>query len=48
MMKTKDYRNCFRRGVGNHISNLRVKLKIAPDIPNDIKSVHSVGYKFEP
>ncbi len=37
-----------RKAVNNHISNLRGKLKIAPDVPDYIKSVHSVGYKFEP
>lgn len=30
-----------------HIGNLRKKLKVAEDIPDYIKSVHSVGYKFD-
>lgn len=36
-----------RKAIVNHISNIRKKLKIAPDIPEYIKSVHSIGYKFE-
>lgn len=36
-----------RKAIVNHISNLRKKLKVAPDIPEYIKSVHSIGYKFE-
>lgn len=43
----EDYDAYSRKAVNNHISNLRKKLKIAPDIPNYIKSVHSVGYKFD-
>lgn len=35
------------KAVTTHISNLRRKLKTAPDIPEYIKSVHGVGYKFE-
>lgn len=35
------------KAVTTHISNLRRKLKIAPDVPEYIKSVHGVGYKFE-
>ncbi len=44
----EDYSYYSRKAVNNHISNLRGKLKIAPDVPDYIKSVHSVGYKFEP
>ena len=36
-----------RKAVNNHVSNLRRKLKVAPDSPEYIKSVHSIGYKFE-
>lgn len=36
-----------RKAINNHICNLRRKLKVTPDIPNYIKSVHSVGYKFD-
>ena len=36
-----------RKAINNHISNMRKKLKIASDVPDYIKSVHSVGYKFE-
>lgn len=34
------------KAVTTHISNLRRKLKTAPDVPEYIKSVHGVGYKF--
>lgn len=33
--------------ITTHISNLRRKLKIAADVPEYIKSVRGVGYKFE-
>ena len=36
-----------RKAVNNHVSNLRRKLKMAPDSPEYIKSVHSIGYKFD-
>lgn len=35
------------KAVTTHISNLRRKLKIASDVPEYIKSVRGVGYKFE-
>jgi len=35
-----------RKAINNHVSNLRKKLKVEPDVPDYIKSVHSVGYKF--
>ena len=34
------------KAVATHISNLRKKLKSAPDVPEYIKNVHGVGYKF--
>jgi len=37
-----------RRAINNHISNLRRKLKVTPKTPDYIKSVHSIGYKFNP
>lgn len=43
----EDYSYYSRKAINNHISNLRKKLKIAPDVPDYIKSVHSVGYKFD-
>lgn len=43
----EDYTFYSRKAVNNHVSNLRRKLKIAPDIPDYIKSVYGVGYKFE-
>ena len=36
-----------RKAVNNHISNMRKKLKVSPDIPDYIKSVVGVGYKFD-
>lgn len=43
----EDYTYYSRKAINNHISNLRKKLKIASDVPDYIKSVHSVGYKFD-
>lgn len=43
----EDYTFYSRKAINNHMSNLRKKLKIAPDIPDYIKSVYGVGYKFE-
>lgn len=36
-----------RKAVNNHVSNLRKKLEVAPDLPDYIKSVYGIGYKFE-
>ncbi len=43
----EDYTYYSRKAVNNHISNLRKKLRIAPDIPDYVKSVYGIGYKFE-
>lgn len=43
----EDYTFYSRKAVNNHVSNLRKKLKIAPDVPDYMKSVYGVGYKFE-
>lgn len=43
----EDYTFYSRKAVNNHVSNLRKKLKIASDIPDYIKNVYGVGYKFE-
>ena len=43
----EDYTYYSRKAVNNHVSNLRRKLKIAPDLPDYVKSVYSIGYKFE-
>ncbi len=37
----------IRKAVHNHISNLRRKMKAAPDVPDYVKSVYGIGYKFE-
>lgn len=44
----EEYATYSRKAIINHISNLRKKLKISPDTPDYIQSVHSVGYKFNP
>ena len=36
-----------RKAINNHISNLRKKLRVAPGLPDYVKSVYGVGYKFE-
>lgn len=36
-----------RKTITNHISNIRKKIKVNPEIPDYIKSVHSIGYKFD-
>ena len=43
----EDYTYYSRKAVNNHVSNLRKKLKIAPDLPDYVKSVYGIGYKFE-
>ena len=43
----EDYSYYSRKAVNNHISNLRRKIKVAPDVPDYVKSVYGVGYKFE-
>ena len=43
----EDYTYYSRKAVNNHISNLRRKIKVAPDVPNYVKSVYGIGYKFE-
>ena len=43
----EDYTYYTRKAVNNHVSNLRRKLKIAPDLPDYVKSVYGIGYKFE-
>ena len=43
----EDYTYYSRKAVNNHISNLRRKIKVAPDVPDYVKSVYGVGYKFE-
>ena len=43
----EDYSLYSRKAVNNHVSNLRRKLKTTQDSPNYIKSVVSIGYKFE-
>ncbi len=35
-----------RKAINNHICNLRRKLRVSPQTPDYITSVHGVGYKF--
>ena len=43
----EDYTYYSRKAVNNHVSNLRRKIKVAPDVPDYVKSVYGIGYKFE-
>lgn len=43
----EDYSYYSRKAINNHISNLRKKLKVTPGLPEYVKSVYGVGYKFE-
>ena len=43
----EDYTYYSRKAVNNHISNQRRKIKVAPDVPDYVKSVYGIGYKFE-
>ena len=43
----EDYTYYSRKAINNHISNLRKKLRVAPDLPEYVKSVYGVGYKFD-
>ena len=43
----EDYTYYSRKAINNHISNLRKKLRVVPGLPDYVKSVYGVGYKFE-
>lgn len=43
----EDYTYYSRKAINNHVSNLRKKIKIAPDLPDYVKSVYGVGYKID-
>ena len=43
----ENYTYYSRKAINNHVSNLRKKIRIAPDLPNYVKSVYGVGYKFD-
>lgn len=43
----EDYTYYSRKAVNNHVSNLRRKLRVSPDLPDYVKSVYGIGYKFE-
>lgn len=40
------YDYSFRKAINNHIYNLRRKLKVSPQTPEYIMSVHGIGYRF--
>lgn len=37
-----------QKTLSNYMSSIRKKLKVQPDMPNYIVSVHGIGYKFDP
>lgn len=43
-----EYSDASRQMLWNHISRLRQKLRVEPDVPEFIKNVHGVGYKYDP
>ena len=43
----EDYAYYSRKAINNHVSNLRKKIRIAPNLPDYVKSVYGVGYKFD-
>ena len=43
----EEYASFSRKAVNNHVSNLRQKLKVSPDVPDYIKSVYGIGYKLD-
>lgn len=43
----EDHAYYSRKAVQNHISNLRKKLQLTPNMPAYIKTVGGVGYKFD-
>ena len=47
MVWHEDYTYYSRKAINNHVSNLRKKIRIAPDLPDYVKSVYGVGYKFD-
>ena len=43
----EDYTYYSRKAINNHVSNLRKKIRIASDLPDYVKSIYGVGYKFD-
>ena len=43
----EEYTYYSRKAINNHVSNLRKKIRIAPDLPDYVKSVYGVGYKLD-
>ncbi len=46
MVWNEGYSFYSRKTLANHISNLRKKMKVLPDVPNYIVSIHGIGYRF--
>lgn len=44
----EEYAPSSQKTLKNHIHNMRNKLKIQPDVPNHIISIHGVGFKYDP
>lgn len=44
----EEYAPSSHKAVKNHIYNMRSKMKVQPDVPTHIISVHGVGFKYEP
>lgn len=42
-----EYTLASKKTLNNHMSSLRRKLKITPDVPDFIINIHSVGYKYD-
>ena len=47
MVWNEEYAYYSHKTLINHMSNLRKKLQVAPDVPNYIVNIHGVGYKFD-
>ena len=44
----EEYTDASRQVLWNHVSHLRQKMKVTPDVPEYVKNVRGVGYKYEP
>lgn len=44
----EEYAPSSHKALKNHIYNIRSKMKVQPDVPTYIISVHGVGFKYEP
>lgn len=44
----EEYSDASRQMLWNHVSRLRQKMKVEPDVPEYIRNVRGVGYKYDP